>query len=207
MIFLAIFMKYHCKKCTSLCPEFNFHRNYSPEDYIEGNPYSKIWIVGINPKKEGKDYRTKKELRNYFSSNDVHPYFNDFKKVSKKLYELLMKKDKVAHIDIIKCSTTSFPPKGIGKNLKKVISNCLVYIKKQIEIYHPRLIICNGTPASKVVKSIIPPSYKTSDKKTSYFNSNKGIEVILSGFIGRIDDYSKIRLGKEVDYYITKLKL
>jgi hypothetical protein len=28
--------------------------------------------------------------------------------------------------------------------------------------------------------------------------------VILSGFIGRIDDYAKLRLGKEIEFYMEK---
>ena len=183
-----------------------FNRKYAPQDYIEGKRSSLIWIVGLNPKgKLGEnDTLGITELESYFEA-DIHPYFNDFRKVSSKLFELLGKDNGVAHTDIVKCFADKFPPKDCkGKDGKDIVNNCKQYFEKQLQDIRPKLIICNGRPVCEVAKDIIKPIEEAETYYRGRYDCND-ITVVLSGFIGRIDDYAKRRLGLEIECHIDKL--
>jgi len=68
------------------------------------------------------------------------------------------------------------------------------------------MIICNGADVCKVIRSIIRP-IEGKEQDTYYFGKVRDVEiaVVLSGFIGRIDDYSKRRLGLEIETLIDKI--
>lgn len=198
---------------------FKFNRNYSPDDFIEGKLSSKIWIVGLNPKGDidSEDIRTKEDLASFFNSKDSdlpedrkkYSYFKDFKKASEMIYDLIGKENGVAHTDIVKCFSNEFPPDGIkGKEIQEIIMNCSTYLKKQIEIYKPRMIICNGADVCKVIRSIIQP-IEGKEHDTYYIGKVRDVKVaiVLSGFIGRIDDYSKRRLGLEIEALVEEIEL
>ncbi|GFP27095.1 hypothetical protein HKBW3S33_00507 [Candidatus Hakubella thermalkaliphila] len=196
-------MNFECSKCKNY--GLKYSRKYMPSDFLEGKRDSPIWIIGLNPKGnlEKNDERDVTELENCFEG-DIHPYFHDFKKVSKKLYNLFGKERGVAHTDIVKCFSNEFPPKNCKrKEAQIIISNCKGYLEEQINKYFPKIIICNGSPVCKIIKRVIKPQI---DYITSYVGNfdEKEIAVILSGFIGRLDDYAKLRLGKEIESYIER---
>lgn len=197
----------------------------SPIEYIEGNPNADIWIIGLNPKDEigHIEERTKEGFKN-FSPND-HPYFKDFKKVSNKLYENWLGENCIiAHTDLVKCFSNTFPPeimidvKKKKLNTKEVIGNCSEHLYNQIQSSKPKVIICNGSPVSKEMFGLFPPKTKNSDIKslTSYktdvqFKNGEIHQfwIVLSGFIGRIDDWNKRRLGTEIEeiFKLEKIEL
>ncbi|GBE18829.1 uracil DNA glycosylase superfamily protein [archaeon BMS3Abin16] len=189
---------FECRKCEG--QDFRFKRNYSPAQFLEGRLSSKIWIVGINPKKEKQlDERDVEKLSSYFDDMwKIHSYFDDFKKVSKTLFEMFGKENGVAHTDLVKCSSDDWYSIK-NKDKKAVISNCKGYLEKQLIQYKPKLIICNGRPVCDEIIEIIPP--ENHQFETCYKSTIDGnvIHVVLSGFIGRIDDYSKRRLGYEIE--------
>lgn len=198
---------YKCNKCRKYGLSYN--REYSPEKFIEGKTSSKIWIVGLNPKnnKDYKDSRKNHELHNYFNSREkIHSYFKGFKKVSEKIYKMLGKENGVCHTDLIKCFSNKFPPEDVKtKGKQEIINNCSVYFEKQLSTFFPQLIICNGAPVSRYITNIIIPvqNYET------YYEGNykdKEITVVLSGFIGRIDNFAKRRLGKEIEHLKDEIK-
>ena len=193
-----------CTECKADYKIF-FKRKYEPKEFLVGKRNSKIWIVGLNPKgseNNMNDNMNINELIDYFNTEKVHSYFKDFKKVSSKLYELLGEDKGVAHTDIVKCYSKKFDFKT--KDKKAIIANCKQYFEKQLNKHKPEIIICNGSPVCEEIKKIIKPP---EDYDTSYKGSFNGKEivVILSGFIGRIDDYAKRRLGIEIDEYIKKI--
>lgn len=196
-------MNHECCKCKKY--GLKYQRKYRPADFLEGKRSSNIWIVGLNPKGNSDkiDEREVEDVEGYFNHvNEVHPYFRDFKKVSGKLYDLLGKEKGAAHTDIVKCFSNRFPPGNCKrKEAEEIIDNCKEYFKEQINEWLPDMIICNGSPVCRIIKEIIP--VKVGDK-TSYTGKFKGkeITVILSGFIGRIDDYAKARLGKEIESHM-----
>lgn len=181
----------------------------TPEEYIEGNIKAKVWIVGLNPKdKIGTiEQRTKKQFQSF--NPDSHPYFRDFKKVSEKLYSnWISQKNTIAHTDLVKCFSPTFPPKINGKNvdIETIVTNCKKHLLSQIRKHKPRIIICNGTKVCREMISFFPPNnnLEPSNLLTSYrtklsYDDKDEFWIVLSGFIGRIDDRNKIRLGREIE--------
>ncbi len=139
-----------CDSCKDLGLTF-YSTTVSPDEYIEGNVDAKIWIVGLNLKADiGKiETRTKQEFKDF--NPDIHPYFHDFKKVSEKLYKNWQSADNnVAHTDLVKCFSQTFPPSLGSKNIdkEKIINNCKRHLFNQIKKHKPKIIICNGTKMS-----------------------------------------------------------
>lgn len=197
-----------CNKCKKHGLKFN--RKYEPSDLIEGKLNSRIWIVGINPKADPSqiDPREARQLEEYFEDlTDVLPYFRSFDKVSQKLFDLLGKDYGVAHVDIVKCYSRKFPPNGKVKVGAEIVSNCRGYFEEQLRKHSPQMLICNGIYACNVVQeSVVPNSSKYTTSYIGEFDG-KEIMVVLSGFVGRIDNYARTRLGKEIQEYIKKLKI
>lgn len=193
------------KRCD-LCKDvgLEFLRPYKPVEFLEGKASSNIWIVGLNPAADvdwNDEDRTAEDLSNAFSDTaTIHPYFKDFKKVSPRLFERFGKENGVAHTDIVKCSSKRWPPETAkGKKAQMVIQNCKRYLLEQISVHKPKMIICNGAPVSHQIKEILPIDSNITE--TAYRSNIEGQNVIdvLSGFIGRIDDWSKKRLGYEIE--------
>jgi hypothetical protein len=191
-----------CDKCSTLGLTF-YADNIFPYEYLEGRNTADIWIVGLNPKGEIGciDKRTLEDFESF--DPDCHPYFHDFKKVSQKIYaNWKSEKGRIAHTDLVKCSSQSFPPTAKRKDKEQIIDNCKVHLLQQIKTYKPKIIICNGSDVCiEMIKFFPPDTTKSLDILTSYkisFEKNS-FWVILSGFIGRIDDRNKRRLGKEIE--------
>lgn len=211
-----------CSKCANLGLRF-YSESICPEQYIEGNPKADVWIIGLNPKSNiGHIEKRSEEDLKAFSPNS-HPYFSDFKKVSNQLYEnWLGSNSKIAHTDLVKCFSNSFPPKitvnGKEKKLnkKEIIENCSEHLYNQIQSGKPKVIICNGSPVSWEMVHLFPPKQENPDIKslTSYktdvqFKNGETHQfwIVLSGFIGRIDDWNKRRLGKEVEGILKQVQI
>ena len=196
--------QYTCDKCKNFI-ETTFRESFPPEGLLEGKLNSRVWIIGLNPKLEEGEYenRTQRDLEEYFNKPGVHGYFKDFKTVSSLLYNSLGKEKGVAHTDLIKCKSKKYDFK---ENKISIIQNCQGYLQKQIERYKPKVIICNGADTSQAILTILPPE-GDQERLTSYVSNVMGYEirVVLSGFIGRIDNYAKRRLGEEIEKFIQPL--
>ncbi|MDP1612832.1 MAG: hypothetical protein Q8M11_17400 [Sulfuritalea sp.] len=187
--------------------DFQFDRSYSPEEFIEGKPNSLVWIVGLNPKNggEGPDNRSLADLEDHFCNLDtVHPYFRDFRIVSESMYNGFGKNCGTAHTDIVKCASKSFPG---GRIRAVLIENCKPYLEVQLRRHKPKVIVCNGADVSKFMLAFIPPQQSLAAFETSYWATFGGapVCVVLSGFIGRIDNYAKRRLGAEIERRVCEI--
>lgn len=197
-----------CKRCAQF--GLRFQRQYEPSQYIEGDPNSRVWIVGLNPA-EAQDWvdpRPLSDLRNYFSRPDVHSYFKQFRLVSEQLYSMLGTSGGAAHTDLVKCSSFSWPPKSAPGNARsKIVKNCAAYLQAQLDAYHPKVLVCNGSEVSQEIRRLLPPPEGIESIATSYVHtrpSGTRVAVILSGFIGRIDNYAKRRLGIEIESFLRQ---
>ncbi len=204
-------MSNKCEKCIQygLC----FERRYTPEECLWGKKSSPIWIIAINPRGERDELKyndayTRDELRGYFNTQMKNrPFFRNYEKVSPRLFALLGRDNGVAHVDIVKCYSNSFPPKGrISKEANKIINNCRCYLEKQLEEITPKVIVCNGRSVCQLMKELIKP---IEDNTTSYYGkyNNSRVFVVLSGFIGRLDNYAKRRLGLEIETYLDRIRI
>jgi uracil-DNA glycosylase len=206
---------YECRKCEQF--GLRFERAYSPQEYIEGNRNSKIWIVGLNPAIDPAwgtaqdDLRTAPELQEYFDNRErVHSYFRDFAAVSRELHDTLGKPGGTAHTDLVKCRSKSWPPpEASKKDGRSMIDNCRPYFLEQLRQIRPAMIVCNGAPVCEAVKELFPIPAGCSATVTSYVTEfeHERICIILSGFIGRIDNYAKRRLGAEIESRLRELCL
>lgn len=188
-----------CKKCSH--QGYNFQRSYEPSDFIEGDPSSPVWIIGLNPAMElgFNDTHDVAKLKSHLKEmkHDVS-YFRDFRGVSRQLFDDLGEPGGVAHTDIVKCYSKSFPT---GRDGVELVSNCSGYLKDQIEKHRPQLLICNGAKVSDYIQSILPATNDTTNCGTSYWHTHAGYSVcvVLSGFLGRIDRFARLRLGHEIE--------
>lgn len=217
-------MNLTCNKCSEFGLSFRA-THIKPTDYLEGERNADIWIIGLNPKGEidHLEERTIEEFEKFRpnSSDRNHSYFNDFSKVSAKLYANFTdeKKSRIAHTDLIKCFSPSFPPDIKGPdgqqkkvNIESVIQNCSKHLIRQLIEFKPKVIICNGSPVSREILKIFPPETNENlNTITSYQTTLKDTDhkfwIVLSGFIGRIDDRNKRRLGKEIESILSELKI
>jgi uracil-DNA glycosylase len=198
-----------CEKCLKVGLCFKTTNGLKPNEYLLGSTEAKIWLVGLNPKLEEDEFveRGTSESLNLFTPENSHSYFDDYKKVSKKLYNAFQNKKLVAHTDLVKCATKRFPPTPKKKEIEFIIDNCKQHLIEQIITLKPRIIVCNGSATSWAMLDLFKPKVESVDWKsiTSYKTevSNNNTEVsfwvILSGFIGRIDDRNKRRLGLEIE--------
>lgn len=205
---------HECRKCEQF--GLQFARAYSPQEYIEGNRQSRIWIVGLNPAPdpswvEGNDTRTALELQAYFDDpKKVHPYFKNFRAVSTTVFNALGTIGGTAHTDLVKCPSKGWPPNGVSESdTEKIIENCQTHLLAQIRQIRPTMIICNGIAVCTAMKKIFPPPSDCPQEVTSYITQVEGqnICIILSGFIKYIDNYAKRRLGIEIESRLKELSL
>lgn len=196
-----------CRKCEQY--GLHFQRGYAPEDFLEGEPCSKIWVIGLNPAVE--PIPESSALAGYFADRStMHPYFKDFAAVSRRVFDGFGRVNGTAHTDLVKCSSKGWPPPDVkGSGARAIVSNCENYLYQQIQRYRPALIICNGANVSTAIKKTLPPAPPVSHDATSYLGKvgDQTICVILSGFIGRIDNYAKRRLGREIEERLLELGL
>lgn len=194
-----------CKLCTSY--GLSFSQPFAPSEFIVGDPSSPVWIIGLNPKSNDhiNDLDSTDKLHAYFEDiTSIHPYFRDIKKVSPKLFLALGKTNGVAHTDLVKCHSEEwFPTKGGMRDT--IVRNCSGYLIKQIETHKPRILFCNGADVCRfMIQTFVPPD----EFETCYkvIKSDFSFWIVLSGFIGRIDNYSKRRLGREIETLLEQEK-
>lgn len=196
---------HECRKCEAY--DLTFRREYPPEDFLEGFSDAKVWIVGLNPAVEPRPEATAPEST-FVDLSKVHSYFRDFAIVSPRVFEGLGKQAGTAHTDLVKCASSSWPPQGVkASDRAKIIANCENFLLNQIRKRRPSMIICNGAEVSAAIKRALPPSAEVSPEVTCYFALIDGsrVAIVLSGFIGRIDHYSKRRLGREIESLLDEM--
>ena len=203
-----------CRKCEKY--GLSFLRHYKPTEYAEGNPESDIWLIGLNPKgdRSTKDKRTTSQLRAYFMQDAIDSTFESFIGVSERLYMRMRSAGKgVCHTDLFKCYSEGSVWKVREEwvnNVREICENCSEHLSAQIDRHSSsiKMILCNGTKVvSAVKKTLIACGFvRVNDQFTSaeYARDDLHLFVINSGFIGRIDNFAKRRLGMEIEQIAEK---
>jgi len=196
-----------CTKCEPLCG-FRFDRPYRPEDWIEGDPTSPIWIIGLNPRSTeldhtstGINHRSLEETRSGFAKHAKKiGYFKIFARVSPALYSLLG--TRVAHTDLVKCASSSWPPPNTSDATKsEILMNCSSYLRVQIQTHRPQLLICNGADVCRFIRTLLPPPSGTPINAPNYVSSAMGddVVVVMTGFLRQLDNFNLRRIGLEIE--------
>lgn len=116
---------------------------------------------------------------------------------------------------MVKCFSHTFPPPitetetNVRKAHIEIIDNCKEHLIQQLNKNRPKLIICNGSNVCWEMIKFFPPENRTDLKFVPSYKTQvelkNGIHefwIVLSGFIGRIDDRNKRKLGKEIEKII-----
>ena len=71
---------------------------------------------------------------------------------------------------------------------------------RQLRRYRPRTIVGGGAKVRSFTQQVAPRS-EPLQRRTCYVSNVAGVDVLaaLSGFIGRIDNYSRARHGAEIE--------
>lgn len=127
----------------------------------EGNPYSPVVFVGEAPGEE------EDQLKRPFVGR-AGRYLNQ------KLEEVGLKREEVYITNVVK----SRPP-GNRKPTPKEMQSCLSYLKKEIEIINPKLIVCLGATALEGILGKNLPITKHRGQVFDY-PYNRKIKVLLT---------------------------
>lgn len=195
-----------CMKCVGQGFVEGFRHNYRPEDFLAGKRNSRIWVIGLNPRSTTgfREPESTAELENYFSDPKWRSdaYFSRFLRVSA-LFQDFGAEWGVASTDLVKCASKSFPPKDAkASDVTAIIGNCKGYLLEQLRTHKPSLILCNGALVCRtIVDELRPPACFDLRRDTSYWTTldDKRVHVVLSGFLGRLDNYALRRLGREIE--------
>ncbi|MGB6034670.1 MAG: hypothetical protein WBG42_00280, partial [Cryomorphaceae bacterium] len=101
---------------------------------------------------------------------------------------------------------------GQRTKLDEIVNNCSEHLLNQLIAGKPKLLICNGSTVCWEIMRLFPPHLENHDPKTlTSYRASQTIDgsdhhfwIVLSGFIGRIDDRNKRRLGMEVEEILER---
>lgn len=214
---------YVCNKCQAW--GLSFKGDYKPEQFLEGKTSSKVWIVGLNPHSEVDTYadKTPEDLANFICKGESYleaDYFQKIKAVSEKLHRMIGKENGCASTDIVKCFSMTWPPRkeelpNISRFSKgKVEETCGEYLRNQIKLLKPLILVCNGESACRALQKLVKPTEKKlfpiGEWMTTYYVGEveeHQVVVILAGFWGRVDNRAKRRIGLEIEWHMQRLEL
>jgi uracil-DNA glycosylase len=201
---------YSCRKCD-LDVKINPEAGIIPI-YGENDPSKPIWIVGLNPKlnKDGTHHPVEAtetfqayidhQLTYFGGDKELHPYYRRFQHIFGSNWREIIR-DNVFHTDIVKCPSVTF-----GKKETKAIPICKEFLQKQITLNTPKIIFCNG----RNIVNWFEDKYE-GEIQLNYWRTGGELKIngqivhlIYSGFINRIDNIAKRRIGKEVCVLIKK---
>lgn len=177
--------------CTK-CKQTNLHKILPyPPVYSFGDPYGKeIIIVGQNP--SSREYvngylsaspnieeRRKSQLT-YFKRRK-YPYFDEIErflggKVRNKIGWVDSPWEKVGYLDLVKCPTTPLIDSGQWSRIstrqqKMLIENCEGFLKEQLNLYKPKIILTYGADVGKWLAECLNVRYEQfEDKKARMGN-------------------------------------
>ncbi|MDE4543056.1 MULTISPECIES: uracil-DNA glycosylase [unclassified Thermoanaerobacterium] len=143
-----------CMNCTK-CPLHNVRNNVV---FGEGNLKSKIMFVGEGP---GRD----EDLQG-------RPFVGKAGQLLNKMLEAInLKREDVYIANIVKCR----PPNN-RVPLQSEVDACLPYLRNQVAIIAPKIIVCLGATAAK---AIIDKDFKITVMRGQWFEK-KGVKIIAT---------------------------
>jgi len=184
---------HNCVKCkqTFLREIVSYHPVYS-----FGDPDGKeILVVGLNPsaREYSNDYlsnspnieeRRKSQLtyfkcRKYKYFNEIERFFGD--EVKKKICWIRSPWEKVGHLDLVKCPTTS--DRGQWNKISKrqqeeLVRNCVGYLNEQLKLYKPKIIIPYGVYVGRWFAKYLKLNYEKFEDKKAQLN-NREVHILF----------------------------
>ncbi|WP_431490263.1 hypothetical protein [Lewinella sp.] len=185
---------------SELQGEFVFQRQYSPEEYLWGLKSSKLLYIGVNPYSKKIGYNDTYSLSILEKGPGLNSYFSVLKKWIPNLHDDIGLEGGVAHTDLVRCYSSTFPLKWMKiKDFDLVFRNCRTYLRGQIEemskINLKFIIVSGRHPCWHVLDMFFPEIIEKNkiDLKVlqKELNGSQLNFVFLRQFMGR-NDVSKV---------------
>lgn len=181
---------HNCMKCKQTYlhkilpypPVYSFGNPEGKEIMVVGqNPSSREYVNGYLSNSPNIEERRKSQLT-YFERRK-YPYFNEIErflggKVREKIEWVNSPWEKVGYLDLVKCPTTSLTGSGqwskIGKRQQEMlIRNCEGYLKEQLSLYKPKIILPYGADVSKWFAKYLDVEYEPFEDKKAQLNNRE----------------------------------
>ena len=180
---------HNCTKCrqTDLRkillypPVYSFGDPEGKETMVVGqNPSSREYINGylsnsLNIKERRKSQLIYLKHRKYSYFDEIQRFFGG--KVREKLRWVDSPWEKVGYLDLVKCPTTPLTGSGQWSRIsprpqKMLIENCEGYLKEQLKLYKPKIILSYGADVGRWFAKFLDVRYEQfEDEKTKIGNS------------------------------------
>lgn len=137
---------------VSKCNRCDLHKERTHTVFGEGNPKSKIMFIGEGP--------------GYYEDQTGRPFVGKAGKLFDKMLKAIeLKREDIYIGNIVKCR----PPKNRNP-LEKESKICIEYLRWQVKIINPDILVCLGAIASK---NIIDPSFKITKDRGKWIEKGK----------------------------------
>lgn len=128
-----------CTNCTKphlkseLDKPFSFSAPYAPKEYYWGKKSSKVLYVGVNPFSNTIGENNPFPIEILQKGPGLNSYFGTIQKWHPYLYDSIGKEAGVAFTDLVKCSSGTFPLKGMKVHeFDTVFRNCRTHLQALI---------------------------------------------------------------------------
>ena len=163
-------------------PVYSFGDLEGKEIVVVGqNPSSMEYISGYLSNSTDIEERRKSQLT-YFERRK-YPYFNEVERflggeVKGKIKWTSLPWEKVGYLDLVKCPTTPLTGSGqwsrIGnKQQKMLIRNCEGYLKEQLKLYKPKIILAYGADVGRWFAKYLDVEYEPFEDRKSELNDRE----------------------------------
>lgn len=179
---------------------------FDPQQAIEGNPASPIWVIALNPKTKTNQHKRRKSNPVSWNRKDTDanaPHFRRLKLLlGDKWYTSLLKDGGVAHTDLLKCGSP-----GFTSTEKAAVSYCKEFLIDQIRKYRPKLLLVLSSDASKLIAEHAQLDAEATEGDWLLAHDSR-CYVVLSGYSSpRQERYAKLRLRRDFTAACSRLNL
>lgn len=169
----------HLSKILPYPPVYSFGDPKGKEMIVVGqNPSSKEYISCYLSKSSNIEERRKSQL--IYFKHRKYRYFNEIERflrgeVRGKIRWVNSPWEKVGYLDLVKCPTTPLTGSGQWSRISKreqtmLIRNCEGYLKEQLNLYKPRIILPYGADVGKWFAKYLNVGYEPFEDKKAQLN-------------------------------------
>lgn len=187
----------HLRKIIPYPPVYSFGDPKGKEIIVVGqNPSSREYVNGYlsnspNIEERRKSQLTYFERRKYRYFNTLEIFFRD--EVKEKIGWVYSPWEKVGYLDLVKCPTTPLKGSGQWSKISKrqqegLIRNCEGYLKEQLNLYKPKVILPYGADVCRWFAKYLNLRYGSFEDRKAQVNNR---EVFLLFIPQRQGPYSE----------------
>jgi hypothetical protein len=175
-------------------PPIHGEPSFSPQEAVEGDPRSPIWIVSLNPK-TGLPAPGGPNPMTWGEPDPSARYFRQVRSaVGADWAPALLREGGLAHTDVVKCGSPSF-----DDTARLAVGTCSVFLIEQLRRYTPRVLLVLSSPAAAIVAGAAGfPKDATEGIWDLGGGDGAECNVVLGGYAAPMQDrYSRLRLRRD----------